>query len=450
MKKLFAGIMTLVICLTSVSIFAEEYFMGDNVVGLYINEEWVVADQPPVIENDRTLAPVRVISEKLGFGVDWDETDKKVTITKDETIIVMHIGSKEISKNGVVTVYDVAPEIINDVTMVPVRAVSEMLSCDIGWHDLSRTVFVNSLQAYNYYNSLNYSVETYGSEYTTLYGHLGRYTVKPDYIISAMPLEKCYIIVDGRCNVAVDDGYGNTITYTDVKRIDISFTGAEDVSNFIGKRVAISGAMMGVAARANIGPFIFAADSIVEDKLDFGYNTNNYKQNYVSVLNTANDAINEVPGWAKLIDINNDGINEMLTLNWSDSYNYATLELYNVSKGGVVCSPLMNVKYSYSGNIYDGGVSILEKDSYIIIKNDVSMIGARSDGSVSESETSYFKISIDDNGFIQKELVEPNYAIGEFTNLLEITADYSTGTADMEMNEAFFDTREEVINQLNN
>ncbi len=48
----------------------------------YVNEKEVKLDSPAFIENDRTYTPIRFISEELGAGVDWVESEQKVIITK--------------------------------------------------------------------------------------------------------------------------------------------------------------------------------------------------------------------------------------------------------------------------------------------------------------------------------------------------------------------------------
>lgn len=47
---------------------------ANSEVKLWINGNYVTTDVAPVIENGRTLVPIRVISENLGLEVDWIRT----------------------------------------------------------------------------------------------------------------------------------------------------------------------------------------------------------------------------------------------------------------------------------------------------------------------------------------------------------------------------------------
>ena len=190
MKKILIMLSIITACISCTFATASTINLDDTTVGLIINDEWASPNQPPIIENDRTLAPIRIVSEKLGFEVDWEAESRKITISKDDVNIVMHIGSNTITKNGNSTEIDVAPAILNETTIIPVRAVSELLDCKVDWHPEARMVFVNSPKAYGYYNSLSYEKVSYDDLHTTkISGYLGHYTVEPDYIVSGMPLE---------------------------------------------------------------------------------------------------------------------------------------------------------------------------------------------------------------------------------------------------------------------
>jgi len=104
----------------------------------------VYFDQLPQIVNDRTLVPLRAIFEALGAEVNWDAQTRTVTATKADTTISLTIDSDQLYVNGTAKTIDVAATIINDRTMVPVRAISEALACDVLWLGDTRTVQITT------------------------------------------------------------------------------------------------------------------------------------------------------------------------------------------------------------------------------------------------------------------------------------------------------------------
>lgn len=108
----------------------------------------------------RTLIPLRALGEALGAKVDWNaakqeiriekmlyQADSRGVVTESNRIIIMNVGSKQILKNGTAQELDVAPQIINGSTMVPVRAVTDFLEATVNWDEASRTVTVQSSKA---------------------------------------------------------------------------------------------------------------------------------------------------------------------------------------------------------------------------------------------------------------------------------------------------------------
>ena len=101
-------------------------------------------DANPFVEDGRTLVPVRHLSEALGFLVGWDESEQKVTLTKDETVIVLWIGSNKVLVNGVEGKIDVPAKKINDRTFVPIRFIAETLNTYVGWDQEQQAAVVLS------------------------------------------------------------------------------------------------------------------------------------------------------------------------------------------------------------------------------------------------------------------------------------------------------------------
>ena len=87
----------------------------------------------PVIENGRTLAPVRAVAEALGAEVAWDSQTREITISKDDIFVRMAVGENVAYVNGTRIQLDAAPQIINDRTLVPVRFIAESFNLTVDW-----------------------------------------------------------------------------------------------------------------------------------------------------------------------------------------------------------------------------------------------------------------------------------------------------------------------------
>jgi len=112
-------------------------------VTLILNGKVVETDVPPVILGNRTLVPVRVISESTGARVEWDGENYEVAITTGDKVIKLKINSDEMLINGESLTLDVPAKIINDRTMVPVRAISESLGLEVGWEASTYSVLLD-------------------------------------------------------------------------------------------------------------------------------------------------------------------------------------------------------------------------------------------------------------------------------------------------------------------
>ncbi len=99
-------------------------------------------DTPPVMQNDRTLVPMRMIFEALGAGVAWNDEEQAAYVVGNNKLIIMPIGSCEVKVNGEIEVSDVPIQLINDRTMVPLRFVSELLGADVKYDDVQGAVFI--------------------------------------------------------------------------------------------------------------------------------------------------------------------------------------------------------------------------------------------------------------------------------------------------------------------
>lgn len=114
---------------------------------LVIDGQQVASDMTPIISNGRTLVPIRVVSEKLGASVTWNEQNKTVTIVKGGRSVILRVDNRLVDYTEGLTTYslsDVAPQITNSRTLVPLRLVGNALGVQVQWNDSTRTVQVNS------------------------------------------------------------------------------------------------------------------------------------------------------------------------------------------------------------------------------------------------------------------------------------------------------------------
>lgn len=99
------------------------------------------------IKENRTFVPLRLISEKLGFTVEWNEETKDITITnKDEKVVFNTQKDTYIGKDGKEVKMDVKPVVKNNRTFLPIRFVSEALGIEINWDGETRTVTVGKAE----------------------------------------------------------------------------------------------------------------------------------------------------------------------------------------------------------------------------------------------------------------------------------------------------------------
>ena len=115
-------------------------------IKIVINSETVFPDSHPVIVSDRTLVPIRAIAEKLGYTVSWDAETRTASLSNEKETLSVIIGNTEMVKESegekTVIPIDVAAQIMNDRTYLPLRAVGEALGCEVSWDAENRTVII--------------------------------------------------------------------------------------------------------------------------------------------------------------------------------------------------------------------------------------------------------------------------------------------------------------------
>ena len=155
MKKIIPIILSLTAVMSTSTALAEEN------ITVMLNGQAMDFDVAPIIQNDRVLVPMRAIFEELHCSVDYTDIDGRQIITaklNENNSIGLVIGSDEMQIHNKKIKLDTAPIIVNDRTLVPLRAVSEAFDYDVNWDGDTKTVTI--------------SKEIPKTEYDILYGRL--------------------------------------------------------------------------------------------------------------------------------------------------------------------------------------------------------------------------------------------------------------------------------------
>lgn len=134
--KVIVLLIVIIINILSLNVFAQE------TVDVYVNGEYLETDQPAIIYQDRTMVPLRAITEKLGCDVDWDNYTSTALISNPATVVATQIDNYYITKmdrgenegKSRSIAIDVPPIIYNGRTLVPARAIAEALNAKVEWN----------------------------------------------------------------------------------------------------------------------------------------------------------------------------------------------------------------------------------------------------------------------------------------------------------------------------
>lgn len=131
----------LAVCLIVTLIFLSTVFANEE-IKVSIDGEYLEFDVAPQIINDRTMVPLRAIFEALRAEVDWDSNTQTVTAMKNDVCVTATIGNKKMYIDDEEKIMDVAPVLTDGRTLVPVRFVAEAFDCEVEWDSKRRTVYI--------------------------------------------------------------------------------------------------------------------------------------------------------------------------------------------------------------------------------------------------------------------------------------------------------------------
>lgn len=104
----------------------------------------IIDGAEPVVVSGTTMVPIRVVSEQLGYSVNWNQTVGRITIGSSVSPLVLTLGSLTAnSPNGEVAMQQ-APFVRSSTTYVPLRFVGSQMGLGVKWEQASQTVYLQS------------------------------------------------------------------------------------------------------------------------------------------------------------------------------------------------------------------------------------------------------------------------------------------------------------------
>ncbi|WP_068777440.1 stalk domain-containing protein [Paenibacillus sp. FJAT-26967] len=99
-----------------------------------------VLEQAPINDAGNTLVPIRFVSEALGAKVLWNQEELRATVVKNSNIVDMWNNQLDLIADGKRVTAEVPPRIVNNLTMVPLRIITENLGWKVTWNQQEQSV----------------------------------------------------------------------------------------------------------------------------------------------------------------------------------------------------------------------------------------------------------------------------------------------------------------------
>lgn len=140
MKRAVSILLMVVIMTMCVNVSAQT----DVKVTLDGNEIYFPDAKPFIDQRDRVLVPIRFVLEPLGALVDWENESRTAVIKQGNDEIRYTVYQPMAYLNGEMMVMDTYGILKDERTLVPIRFISELLGCTVVWDEKTATVVITS------------------------------------------------------------------------------------------------------------------------------------------------------------------------------------------------------------------------------------------------------------------------------------------------------------------
>ena len=110
----------------------------------YVNGEKVVLDTPPAYVNEQeiTMVPLKFISDILGAKIEWFPNTKEISILQRDGEIILQINNTIAYVNGTEYLMSSPPVINEECSFVPLKFVASQLKFEVEWIPETKTVIL--------------------------------------------------------------------------------------------------------------------------------------------------------------------------------------------------------------------------------------------------------------------------------------------------------------------
>lgn len=152
MKKILCMTLSFILCFSCFAVFAADETQDLSILLQIDNPQMLVngvekeidfgRGTAPILQNNRTLLPVRAIVEEMGGTVLWDGASQEVTLSLGANEIRLVIDSTTAYLNDTAQTLDVAPTVLNDRTMLPIRFIAESFKFSVDWNETEQMITI--------------------------------------------------------------------------------------------------------------------------------------------------------------------------------------------------------------------------------------------------------------------------------------------------------------------
>lgn len=145
--------------LDDVLIIPESKIVSAEGIKVSLNGGLLEFDVLPTTINDRTMVPLRAIFEALSASVDWNEQTQTVTSKKGDTTVKLTVDSDKMTVNNKTITLDSPATVVDNRTLVPVRAISEAFDINVDWNEENSLVLLRENKYIDAKTTLLYNLQ---------------------------------------------------------------------------------------------------------------------------------------------------------------------------------------------------------------------------------------------------------------------------------------------------